>query len=134
MSSATPVFVPPPFRKWPDDAEIKTFKGSCHCGKVTFEFDHPPLEVQIPISCNCSYCSRVGALYIYGPESTLRITGDEPTGFISKSAKVHHRFCPSCGIKVYWTGLGRASANVRTLEDVDIEKLKIEKFDGARLL
>ncbi|KAL5521518.1 hypothetical protein ACEPAF_2266 [Sanghuangporus sanghuang] len=134
MSSATPVFVPPPFRKWPDDAEVKTFRGSCHCGRVTFEFDHPQLEVQIPLSCNCSYCSRTGALYIYGPEGTLRITGDEPAGFISKTTKVHHRFCPSCGITVFWTGMRRAGANVRTLEDVDIEKLKVEKFDGARLL
>ena len=70
----------------------------------------------------------------YGPESTLRVTSGESAGFISKVAKVNHRFCPSCGIKVYWTGMGRVGANVRTFEGIEMDKFEVEKFDGARLL
>ncbi|EJD05601.1 uncharacterized protein FOMMEDRAFT_152929 [Fomitiporia mediterranea MF3/22] len=134
MSSDTPQTVPPPFAKWPEDAEIKTFKGRCHCGKITFEFDHPALEVQKPTSCNCTMCTRTGGIYIYGPESTLRVTRDEPAGFISKSGRAHHRFCPSCGNMVFWTGMGRAGANVRMFDEVEMEKLQVGTFDGRHLL
>ncbi len=38
----------------------KTHKGSCHCGRVTFELR---AELGAIIECNCSLCSRKGALW-----------------------------------------------------------------------
>jgi len=35
------------------------YKGSCHCGKVGFEFK---VELIGAVRCNCSICSRKGAL------------------------------------------------------------------------
>lgn len=63
--SDAPSFVPPPFREWPKDVEVKTYKGRCHCGKITFEFDHPLLEQSRVVSCNCSWCSRTGGLTMF---------------------------------------------------------------------
>jgi hypothetical protein len=33
------------------------YKGSCHCGRVTFEVEGALTEV---LECNCSHCSRKG--------------------------------------------------------------------------
>lgn len=35
------------------------YKGSCHCGKITLEFE---AELTGAVWCNCSICSRKGAL------------------------------------------------------------------------
>ena len=49
---------------------MPTYQGSCHCGKVTFEFEGslgPVLE------CNCSICSRKGTIWQATDDAHLRI-------------------------------------------------------------
>lgn len=36
----------------------QTYRGSCHCRRVSFELDG---EVKYAIECNCSICRRKGA-------------------------------------------------------------------------
>lgn len=49
---------------YPEDAEIKTYKGSCHCGKFEFEFDYVDFSVRPPTVCNCSYCTTHGEMVV----------------------------------------------------------------------
>ncbi|EJD05618.1 uncharacterized protein FOMMEDRAFT_165994 [Fomitiporia mediterranea MF3/22] len=134
MSSGTQPFVPHPFRDWPKGAEVKTFKGSCHCGGVTLEYDHPALEERPPVSCNCKMCTRYACLYIYGPESALHLTRGEPSTFLSRGKDVNFYFCHSCGCMLCWTGWGRSGANVRMFDGVKVDKLVLEYHDGAHLV
>ena len=55
--------LPPNFGHYPPDAEIITHKGGCHCWKFGYEFMYPALDVAKPTSCNCSWCTRTGALH-----------------------------------------------------------------------
>ena len=40
---------------------MTTYRGSCHCDRVTFEVD---AEVSSLSECNCSMCRRKGARYL----------------------------------------------------------------------
>jgi hypothetical protein len=48
----------------------KTYQGSCHCGRVTFELDADLTHV---IDCNCSLCGRRGALWHGATEQQVRV-------------------------------------------------------------
>jgi hypothetical protein len=73
------------------------YKGSCHCGRIAFEFD---TEIKGAVACNCSICSRKGALLWAAPRDRLRLLGSED-GLRSYSFNNHaivHRFCETCGM------------------------------------
>jgi hypothetical protein len=40
------------------------YKGSCHCGQIAFEVEGELAQVA---DCNCSICSRMGALHWFVP-------------------------------------------------------------------
>lgn len=107
-------------------------RGSCHCGKVTFEF-HARLDYAV--ECNCSLCRRKGALWHGVPEPNLRIlSGEEDLvlyQFLTKTAK--HYSCRHCGVAPFsrprldprmWV------VNVRCVDGVDLSALPLRKFDG----
>ncbi|MDP6953456.1 MAG: GFA family protein, partial [Alphaproteobacteria bacterium] len=39
---------------------MRTYHGSCHCGTVTFEVEADLSKI---IECNCSICTKKGALH-----------------------------------------------------------------------
>lgn len=41
------------------DSSLKTYNGSCHCGKVTFAVQSKPLEDLEMTECNCAICLKV---------------------------------------------------------------------------
>ena len=50
---------------------MKTYRGSCHCGAVTYS-----VEGDIPdtaMSCNCSHCRRKGFLLAFVPIDQFRL-------------------------------------------------------------
>lgn len=112
-----------------------THEGSCHCGRIAFTVEGDIDEV---VDCNCSMCRRKGALLAAVPRDAITLKtaeGDMGTYRFNKHAIDHH-FCPDCGIAPFSEGKGRdgkamAMVNVRCLPDVDLEKLKVMKFDGA---
>lgn len=73
------------------------YKGSCHCGKVAFEFK---AELTGAIRCNCSICTRKGALLCAIPHETLRVLawGDDLGTYTFGNHAIAHRFCRACGI------------------------------------
>jgi hypothetical protein len=51
---------------------------------------------------------------------------------------IHHPFCKTCGIESYAYGKSQGGRdmvmlNVRCLDGVDVDHLKLKKFDGASL-
>lgn len=56
---------------WPKGAEIRTYSGGCHCGRIRYEFDFPDIEKSKVITCNCSICAIRGALNMWVYNSGL---------------------------------------------------------------
>ncbi len=79
------------------------YKGSCHCGNVAFEVEG---EITGATACNCSICSRKGALMWFVPRDKLRLhtaEADIATYTFNKHV-IKHRFCPTCGMHPYGEG------------------------------
>lgn len=110
------------------------YKGSCHCGKIAFEVDG---ELTGAMACNCSICSRKGALMWFVPRDQLRaLTPEENLGtYIFNQHVIKHHFCPTCGIHPYGEGVDpkgnrMAAVNIRCLEDLDLASVPVTNFDG----
>jgi hypothetical protein len=104
---------------------IRTYTGSCHCGKVRFEAD-------IDLSggtgrCNCSICSKQRWWSVIVQPEALRVLSGESelADYEFGSHSVHHLFCRHCGIRPFVRGhvaeIGGhfCSINLATLDDVE---------------
>lgn len=110
------------------------YKGSCHCGKASFQVEGQIDEV---MDCNCSICIRKGALLWFVPRDSLRLLTPEENlrAYTFNKHVIRHRFCPECGIHPFGEGTdpnGRemAAINVRCLEGVDLASFPVHHFDG----
>ncbi len=116
--------------------EIKPIhNGSCHCGAVKFEVDLPNGLVDIR-RCNCSMCSRRGAIAASVPLDGLRILEGEDNlklyQFNTKTAK--HYFCSVCGIYTHHQRRSNPQEfgiNIACLDGVDpFELTNVPVLDG----
>lgn len=112
----------------------KTYEGSCHCGAVKYEVD---VDLTNPvIGCNCSICQRKGTLLTFVGESAFRLKAgaDATTDYTFNRNVIHHLFCKTCGVTSYARGSkdGKPTyaINARCLDGVEIDDLKIHKWDG----
>lgn len=115
----------------------QTYYGSCHCGAVEFE---ATLALDQVVTCNCSICRRQGTILGFtSTEKFALLKGAENlSDYQFGSHNIHHEFCKTCGVKSFSKGVGpdgveMRAINVRCLEDVDIDSLSPQKFDGASL-
>lgn len=115
----------------------RMYGGGCQCGKVRYEASFELGEV---ISCNCSRCGKLGSLLAFVPISEFKLQSgkDALTTYKFNKHVVDHKFCSTCGIQSFASGKTpdgneMAAINVRCLDDVDIEQLKVKKFDGRKL-
>ena len=113
------------------------YKGSCHCGAVAFEVEG---ELSAVVACNCSICSRKGALLWAVPRSDLRLTGsgDGMGTYVFNRHAIQHRFCRNCGMHPFAEdaapeGEPSAYINIRCLEGVDPASLQVIDFDGRSM-
>ena len=111
---------------------MQTYKGSCHCGRVTFEVDG---SVGTAIECNCSICHMKGAIWHGTDNAHFRIlSGEADLGvyqFGTMTAK--HYFCKECGISPFSRpriAPTRWVVNLRCIDGIDLSSLKIRPFDG----
>ena len=109
-------------------------RGRCHCGAVAYEVEGEP---KVAVACNCSICSRKGALLWAVPRGDLRLTTPEENAarYSFNRGAIIHRFCTTCGIHPYaedaGDGAGRtAYINLRCLETVDANAIEVMEFDG----
>jgi hypothetical protein len=114
------------------------YRGSCHCGKVAFEVEG---EIDSALACDCSICRRKGSLLWFVPRTQfeLKTPEDAARTYLFNKHVIRHRFCPECGIHPYAdathpkTGVPIAAINIRCLDGVDLDSIKVVHFDGASL-
>lgn len=114
------------------------YSGGCQCGNVRYEVT---LDLGTVMSCNCSRCSKWGALLAFAPVSDFKLlSGDgDMTDYQFHKHRIHHLFCSICGIQPFGRGIApsgneMAAINVRCLDGVDVDALTVKKFDGKALL
>ena len=109
------------------------YRGSCHCGKVTIQFEG---LFDAAVFCNCSICSRRGALLWFAPRDSLQVIGeDDLATYTFNKHNIKHRFCKTCGILPFGEGTDpkgnkMAAINIRCLNDFDFTKVPVHHFDG----
>jgi hypothetical protein len=115
--------------------EPRTYAGGCHCRSVRYEVE---LDLAKPvIECNCSMCGRAGTLLTFVPAERFKLLSGEGalTDYQFNHLVVHHLFCGKCGVKSFARGKSRdgsdtVAINARCLDEVDLDALNIQKWDG----
>jgi hypothetical protein len=117
--------------------ERMLYKGSCHCSQVAFEVEG---ELEGAVACNCSICSRKGALLWAVPRDHLRLLAPEEAmgRYTFNKHAIVHRFCKTCGIHPFSEDAGAGNSrsvyiNLRCLTDVDLASVPVMEFDGRSL-
>lgn len=114
---------------------MKTHTGGCHCKRVRYEVE---LDLTQPvIECNCSHCFVKGLVLSFTPKTqfTLLSGEDNLTEYRFNTEKIAHLFCTTCGVESFGygempDGTPTAAINVRTLDDVDLNALTRQPYDG----
>ena len=106
---------------------LKTYRGSCHCGDVSY-------AVQLDLArgtarCNCSYCRKVRNWGIACAPQALSVSNEQKLTSYTVTGAVRHEFCRRCGVRLFSRGhlaeLGGdfATISVATLDDATEEEL-----------
>lgn len=113
------------------------YKGSCHCGKVAFEAEG---QIDGAMACNCSMCQRKGSLLWFIPRSafTLKTPESEISTYVFNKHVINHKFCKTCGMHPFAYGTDpkgneMAAVNIRCVEDIDLEKVPVQHFNGRAM-
>ena len=116
---------------------MPTYHGSCHCGRIRFEIEAKIDHVTV---CNCSICSKGGALLTFVPRDGVKLDAapDAMTTYTFNKHVIQHKFCKTCGIKVFGEGVDPkgnkvAAINLRCVEGLEFDKLPVQHFDGRAL-
>lgn len=106
--------------------------GGCHCGRIRFEVEGRPERVS---QCNCSICRKTA--YLHWPVEPGRVrllTRDgDWLSYRFGTGRAEHRFCATCGISPFRIARSHPdeiTINARCLDDVAVDELTIERFDG----
>jgi hypothetical protein len=114
---------------------LKTYKGSCHCGAIKYEIDTDMRELT---TCDCSICKRKNALMVKVHESHFRMLAGENNlaeyQFHTHTAK--HYFCKTCGIYPFHRKRVTADffgINVFCLDNFDPSGIPVRETYGAEM-
>jgi len=126
---------------------LRTYRGSCHCGRVRFEVDADIDHVRV---CDCSVCVRRGALNHRVPRNALRLatSWEDLTVYQWGTGTACDYFCATCGILPFRrpsdpTPSERAvgavpfdgwAVNVRCLDGVDIDVIPVRRIHGSTIV
>jgi hypothetical protein len=96
------------------------------------------MDVGEVLACNCSRCGRLGSLLAFAPATQFQLLSGKGdlTKYEFNNHTIEHQFCSTCGIQSFAigtnprTGEKTAAINVRCLEGIDLDALKVKKVDG----
>lgn len=118
---------------------MSTYKGSCHCGAISFSFEHEKIESGL--RCNCSMCRRKGAVmsdFTLAPEKIDIQVKNDALGLYQFDTEIaKHFFCKTCGIYPFHETMrkpGHYRVNLGCIDTIDTNDLKnIDMFDGKSI-
>jgi hypothetical protein len=117
---------------------MATHTGSCHCGKIAYEFESDAIAGGL--ECNCSICQRKGSILHFVPQAafTLKTARENVSTYRFNKHAIAHHFCATCGIAPFAEaadpkGNKMAAINLRCVDGIDPQKLTIQHFDGRSL-
>ena len=117
----------------------KTYKGSCHCGRVRYEAD---IDLSRGTNkCNCSICSKTRFWFATAKPDAFRLLAGETelADYQFGTRHIHHLFCRHCGVHSFAWGesveLGGKlyTINLGCLDEADLNELvnaPVTYFDG----
>ena len=83
-------------------------------------------------------CGRSGTLLSFVPAAQFKLLSGEDvlTDYVFNKHVIHHLFCDTCGILSFARGQApdgtrMVALNVRCIEALDLDAIKIVPFDGA---
>jgi hypothetical protein len=110
------------------------YKGSCHCGQISFEAEG---TIEKVIDCNCSHCSRKGYLLWFIPRSRISVKASDAAlaTYTFNRHVIKHHFCANCGCAPFGfgampDGTETAAVNVRCIEGIDLNAIERQQVDG----
>jgi len=111
-------------------------KGSCLCGRVTFEVKG---SLKPPDACHCVQCRKHSGHYFAStdvPKKSVTISGQEFISWFHSSAKVRRGFCSNCGSSLFfdppardWIGIAMGAFDDPTLTHLEMHIFVAEKGD-----
>ncbi len=114
---------------------LQKYRGSCHCGAITFEIetDFPELT-----TCDCSICRRKNALMVKVPQDRFKLLSgaDSLTEYRFHTKTARHFFCRICGIYPFHRKRvtpDNFGVNVFCLHDFDPSGIPVRRTVGAAM-
>jgi hypothetical protein len=117
---------------------MNTHLGACHCGGVRFQIDTEE-SLDPYFRCNCSLCTRKGAVMGQTARSALTVTkgADLLSTYTWNTGEAQHHFCKACGIYTHHVMRGatdRIGVNMACIEGVDVTALGDVIMGGGKKL
>lgn len=111
---------------------LPVYTGGCHCGRVRFRVT---AALDGITECNCSMCAKKGFLHLIVPPERFELLSgaDDLVTYRFNTGVARHHFCRHCGIHSFYVPRSdpdKIDVNVRCLDDVDVDTLAIDRFDG----
>lgn len=106
------------------------YTGRCHCGKIRFSFVSE--EIIEGRRCNCSLCSRKGAImsakYIPAKDFHPHESPDDLVAYQWNDRVIDHLFCKVCGVFPYFGNEEYGfRVNLGCVEKIDAMSLPISR-------
>ena len=113
----------------------RTYRGSCHCGRVRFEAD---IDLEAgAVRCNCSICTKKGLHFTFLPPGSFQLRAGEGNlkEYLFNKRVIRHQLCVDCGVEVFARGKKPdgtevVAVNVSCIDGIDLSKLTLTPVDG----
>lgn len=107
----------------------RSYKGSCHCGTISYEADID--LAQGTGKCNCTFCMKARAWKVFVKPGSFRLLSgsDGAIGYRKHPQASLKYFCKECGVRTHelgsadYMGGDFVGVFVSTLDDVAPEEL-----------
>ncbi len=113
---------------------METYRGSCHCGAVTFTLK---TDLGYCVRCDCSMCRRRGAIMVRCDQDDLVIESGREwlTEYRFNTKVAVHSFCKRCGIYTFHKMRklpDKYGVNAGCIEGIDLAALAPISIEGSK--
>jgi hypothetical protein len=98
------------------------------------------MKLEGAITCNCSICSKTGTILAFAPATQFELLSgaDALSDYQFGKKRIHHLFCKHCGVRSFGRGAmpdgtPTVAVNLRCLDGIDLDAVRVERFDGKRV-